>query len=138
MGVEFRIIRKDNKTVFDMGKSYGDTILNFIFSPEELLEYILLYQVQLWDTKSDALCALLIRDRMLDFVEGAYMSVLEVKTDHWWEDDHDDYIFTHDRYLNQETIDEYRKQLQHAVSEDYMNNPLEFFRKSGISKKGSK
>ena len=133
MGVEFRILRHDNKTIFDLGKSYGDSILNYVFSQEELLEYLLVYQLQLWDRTSSSICSLIIRDRLLDFVEGAGIADLEVVMDHWFEDGDRGYTFTHNRYIGKEDLDKYWDALQMGDGDDYRHNPLVFYKKSGIS-----
>jgi hypothetical protein len=137
MGVEFRIIRKDNKTIFDTGKHLADDMLEFVFSQEELLEYLILWQVNFWDKGADPVDALIVRDRLLDFTEGASINNLKIVGDTWWDGespDCKDYSFTHDRYTDKEQVEEYRQALHKVGISEYMENPLEFFRNGHFPK----
>ena len=58
MSVEFSMLRKDNKTVFELGKSLNHEILDVVFSQEELLQYLIIWQIQLWADSSVPVSAL--------------------------------------------------------------------------------
>lgn len=138
MGVEYRIIRQDNKTIFDIGKRLGsEDLLDCIYSQEQLLEFLIIWQVQMWEAVADPIYALIIRDRMLDFVEGSKYLDLKIVGDSWWDGEVPEcieYTFTHDRYVIDEDVDSYRQGLQNISEDEYTGNPVNFFRVSGISK----
>lgn len=132
MGIEFRLIRSDNKTIFNLGKRLDDEVINHCFSQESLLEYLTVWQLQFWDEINPA-GALLLRDRILDFVEKAHIKNLEVKPEH-----HDEYLIeytcTHDRYFNSEIVNTYRDLIKNTTWEEYIANPVAFFRKHNVNK----
>ena len=137
MGVEWQLLRNDNKTIFDLNKSLGYEILEVIFSQEQLLEYLLLWQIAMWERGSDPMCVLVIRDRLLDFVEGAGLNDLKVVSDSWFDSEQPEileYSTTHDRFIIKDDIDRYYELLTHTHIEEYTKNPLDFFRKSGAAK----
>lgn len=89
--------------------------------------------------KAESIHALIIRDRLLDFIEKASKSDLKIVGDSWFdatELDCKDYVFTHDRYMNNEQVEQYRKVLDKTCFEKYIENPVKFFFRDNQFQKG--
>jgi len=145
MGTYYFLYRKDNNTAFDLGKSnfatnFGysvstkDNILSII-DKEDLLNWVVLaYSYNEFVNPADCL---LIRDRLLDFLKGAYKRDVCFIRDESLGDllERNIYeIVTHDIYINREEISKY---VFISNIEEYSKNPLSWFKKNNISKLGS-
>ncbi len=81
MGVEWQLIRSDNKTIFDLNKLLGQEVVDVIFSQQELLEFLTLWQITICAAPFNSVYPLLLRDKLLDFVEGAKAGDLKVESE---------------------------------------------------------
>ena len=109
MGVEYMIFRDDNKTIFNLGKMparWIDLDVAILTRPEnEITAHLISLGV---DGSSSYLY--LLRDRLLDFANGASAESLKLvddTSDYGWSDDQLQYQQTHDRYCTNAEIEAY-------------------------------
>ncbi len=107
MGVEWQLIRSDNKTIFDLNKLLGQEVVDVIFSQQELLEFLTLWQITICAAPFNSVYPLLLRDKLLDFVEGAKAGDLKVESDSWFDTwlyhpELIEYTTTHDRFVSED------------------------------------
>ena len=77
---------------------------------------------------------MLLRDRIIDFVEGAKPSQVKSVTDTSCSDTFEiDYAFTHDRYFFDHEFDMYRKHMD-TWPDEYADDYIKFFRSSGVGR----
>ena len=136
MGVEWQLLRSDNKTIFDLNKGLGARVLDVIYSKEQLLEYLTIWHLQATQSAGASIIAtLILRDRLLHFVDGSKLEHLRVVPDSWYDDEHleiIDYNITHDRFFSPVDAEIYFQCLRKEDDEDYIEDPLAFYKRTGI------
>lgn len=145
MGTNYFLYRKDNNTAFDLGR--GSFAFNFGFGVTNFnsqLEVVDSNSLLTWVTvtfpyKESYYNLLLIRDRLLDFLEeAAKRNVIfinlenlgELLQSNVWK------IVTHDIYHIKEDLAPYQKLCLYNLKE-YIDNPLKFYKENNISKQES-
>jgi hypothetical protein len=126
MGVEYALFRKDNKTAFDLGKGWWHEMADLAFDPAALLQHIVFVSRD-WGWKQ--INCLILRDRVLDFVEGARPSEIKCLTDSYYagEEEWYEYTWTYDRYIDEATSMWYDHELDKDES-IWVKDPVKFFR----------
>ena len=143
MGTDYFLYRKDNNTAFDLGRgssafNFGYGITNFNSQLEVIDKQSLLTWLIVSFSNKFSAELLLIRDRLLDFLEGAAKRDIifirdemlgELLESNVWA------IVTHDVYYTDKQITFYLE-MNNIDKKEYVANPLKFYKENNISKKG--